>query len=277
MWCTPVPLCFWHLASLDAPTVAVVWAAAFAWAVGARPQEWIFVALGLVTWCVYVADRLLDARNAFQTGQFEDLRDRHYFHWRHRRTFTPLAIGAAFTAALLVFLWLPAIGHAPDLLVGAAAVFYFAGVHSGFGLVQERMIPTPISSKEFLAGALFAAACALPAWSCLGSHPGGLLLAVVFFAVLAWLNCHAIACWEDGAEGRVSGAAIRLILAGVGAGALTCAGDPRLSCLLWLGAAAALLLALLDRLRARMTPLALRALADLVLLTPLALLLKNHF
>lgn len=44
--------------------------------------------------------------------------------------------------------------------------------------------------------------------------------------------------------------------------------------LLLAGAASALLLALLDRLRSRITPLALRAGADLVLLTPLLLLLR---
>jgi hypothetical protein len=38
------------------------------------------------------------------------------------------------------------------------------------------------------------------------------------------------------------------------------------------GAASALLLGLLDRLRPHLTPLTLRALADLVLLAPLALL-----
>ena len=277
MWDTPAALRFWHLASFDAPTVAMVWAAAFAWAARVRPQTWIFAVLGLVAWTVYVADRLLDARKAIQTGQFASLRDRHRFHWRNRRILIPLAIAAAFAAALAVAVLLPASARAPDALVGAAAAFYFAGVHSESALAPERVAATPMAGKEFLVGALFAAACALPAWGCLGSHGEGLLLAAVFFAALAWLNCHAIARWEDGAEARdVFRDAIRLGLAGLAAGALACAADLRLGCLLWLGAAAALLLALLDRLRGRMTPLALRALADLVLLTPLALLLKYY-
>jgi hypothetical protein len=50
--------------------------------------------------------------------------------------------------------------------------------------------------------------------------------------------------------------------------------DTRSAALVASGAVSALLLALLDRLRSRLTSLALRAAADLVLLTPLALLLK---
>jgi hypothetical protein len=50
--------------------------------------------------------------------------------------------------------------------------------------------------------------------------------------------------------------------------------QPRSAALVASGAVSALLLALLDRFRSCLTPLALRAAADLVLLTPLALLLK---
>jgi hypothetical protein len=50
--------------------------------------------------------------------------------------------------------------------------------------------------------------------------------------------------------------------------------QPRPAALIAAGAASALLLALLHRLRHRLTPLALRAAADLVLLTPLALLVR---
>ncbi len=48
----------------------------------------------------------------------------------------------------------------------------------------------------------------------------------------------------------------------------------RVAALMGAGAASAALLALLDRFRGRMTPLALRSTADLVLLTPIALLLR---
>ena len=50
--------------------------------------------------------------------------------------------------------------------------------------------------------------------------------------------------------------------------------QPRFSALLLAGGVSAVLLAGLDRLRNRLTPLTLRASADLVLLTPLVLLLQ---
>jgi hypothetical protein len=50
--------------------------------------------------------------------------------------------------------------------------------------------------------------------------------------------------------------------------------QPRFAVLVLAGAAGALLLTLLDRFRGRLTPIALRASADLALLTPLALLLR---
>jgi hypothetical protein len=57
---------------------------------------------------------------------------------------------------------------------------------------------------------------------------------------------------------------------------LACAlsSNQRIALLVASGAAGALLLALLDRLRGRLTPLALRTAADLVLLTPLPFLLR---
>ena len=272
----PALLRFWHLASLDAPSVAMVWAAAFAWTARVPARGGILLLLGLVAWTVYIADRLLDARKAHRKGQFDSLRDRHYFHWRHRRVLIPLAGAAALAATRLVAMFLPAAARAPDALVGAAAIFYFAGVHSGLDSARQGSVAVPMASKEFLVGLLFTAGCALPAWSGPARDRLGLFLVVVFFAALAWLNCSAIAQWESGAGGRdVFRAAIWLAVSGFGAGAVACTADPRLSALLWAGAAAAMLLAWLDRVRSRMTPLALRALADLALLTPLALLLKG--
>lgn len=58
----PLLLRYWHLSSLDAPTVAVVWSLGFAWAAGVRLPVWIPILLALVAWAVYIGDRLLDAR-----------------------------------------------------------------------------------------------------------------------------------------------------------------------------------------------------------------------
>ena len=66
LWDAPIPLRFWHLASLDAPTVALVWSLGFAWAAGVGLPVWAPLLLALVAWAVYVGDRLLDARAGFR-------------------------------------------------------------------------------------------------------------------------------------------------------------------------------------------------------------------
>ena len=85
------PLRLWHLSSLDAPSVALVWSLSFAWVVHLRLPPWVPALLMLAVWAVYVADRLLDARTALTSRNVDSLRERHLFHWRHRRVLLPLA------------------------------------------------------------------------------------------------------------------------------------------------------------------------------------------
>ena len=124
----------------------------------------------------------------------------------------------------------------------------------------------------------------LPALTRISAHAGAptlillapLLIPVGFFALLAWLNCHAIDRWEadphSAATQRVLPFAALLALAGLLLAALLLNTQPRSAALLATGSAAALLLALLHKLHTRLTPIALRAAADLVLLTPVFLL-----
>ena len=276
----PGPLRFWHLASFDAPTVAVVWTLAFAWAACVRLPVWIPVLLALTAWAVYVADRLLDARAALRISNRLGLRERHLFHHRHRRLLAPLAIIAACGAACIVFTLMPAPVRERDSVLGAAALAYFTGVHSFRGFSWQRLwANSPILRKELLVGVLFTSACALPAMSRAAAQgrmaAWPLLAAAVFYALLAWLNCHAIDRWESeqpsASKSRNSTAAFILAIAGL---LVACNLQGRPAALIAAGAGSALLLALLDRLRGRITPLALRAAADLVLLTPLALLVQ---
>jgi hypothetical protein len=271
------------LTSLDAPTVAVVWALGFAWVAGVRLPGWIPVLLALTAWAVYVFDRLLDVRGALRTGDVGGLRERHRFHHRYRRLLMPLAVAAACVAAGIVFTLMPAAARDRNSVLAVAALAYFTRVHSN-GKMEGAGGPR-LFKKELLVGVLFTAGCALPAFS-RALAQGGLrwapfTAAVVFFALLAWLNCHAIDRWESAAGGAVAGIAARsgvmgLALLLAGAGMVVAAGmsfvQPRATELLFAGAASALLLAVLDRARNRMTPVTLRALADLVLLTPVVLL-----
>ena len=259
---------YWHLLSLDAPTVAVVWSAAFAWIAHAHLPIWLLFLQALVVWSVYVVDRLLDARSSLRSGEGEDLRERHFFHWRHRAVLAPLAMAAWVASAWIVLRWMPAAAKERSSALGAASLAYFAGVHSG-GLRR-------FATKELLVGVLFTLGCALPAWW-RGRAGWPAAAAAAYFAAVAWLNCGAIEEWESGgaARGRIGRKAQRIGAAGLAcAGAMVCL-DGRAAALLGAGAASALLLGLLDRVGGRMSAMLLRAAADLVLLTPMLALLAQ--
>lgn len=270
----PAVLGLWHLASLDAPTVAVVWSLAFAWAAGLRLQGWVPLLLALGTWAVYVGDRLLDARTALHQRCVQQLRARHYFHWRHRRAFLPLCVLAVIAAIAIILLRMPVGLRESNSVIAVAAAAYFSSVHSPHKL--HSWLP-PLLSKEFLVGFLFAAGCAFPTVARLngGSNTTATELpiygAALFFAFVAWLNCSAIEGWESGSEADISGTGSFLCFMGILFALILVRDHSRVAELVATGSAASLLLSILDRLRSRLSPLALRAFADLVLLTPLLL------
>ncbi|MGC1461883.1 MAG: hypothetical protein WA802_06750 [Terracidiphilus sp.] len=312
----PQPIYLWHLTSLDAPTVALVWSLAFAWIARVHLPLWIPVLLTLTVWSVYVTDRLLDAHAALRAQNLLLLRDRHLFHWRHRRILLPLTAAAAVAAACIVFILMPPIARERNSVLAAASLAYFTRVHTGRNL--PPLLPR-VLSKELLVGLLFTAGCLLPALTRVTASAtpltytliAPLLIPAAFFALLAWLNCHAIDRWEAGLSLRpemkialkgtgfspyINPPALRQSLAPEGnrpdppsfipsfsaASLLALAGlllaailltSPRSATLLVAGSTSAFRLALLDRLRTRLTPVALRAAADFVLLTPLFLFL----
>ncbi len=284
VWGAPLALRVWHLASLDAASVAVVWAFGFAWVARVRLPGWAPLLLALVVWVVYVGDRLLDARAGLRTPPLHLLRDRHYFHWRHRSVLVPLAIAAAVAGAWMVVTKLPAGARVPDSTIAAFTLVYFSGVHSRRKLppLADRLL-SPFFSKEFAVGVLFTAGCLLPGWSqgATGAASSSahrlVLLPAVYFVGLAWLNCFAIGRWES-TEPDAIGVRRLSILYGI-AGTLLAmqqaSGSPRAAAFVAAGSASALLLAGLDVLRPRMTAVTLRAAADFVLLTPVAVLLPS--
>ena len=269
----PTLLRLWHLTSLDAPTVAVVWTLAFAWAAHLTIPAWLVLVVGLSAWAFYISDRLMDARRARTP-----LRLRHHFHWKHRLVFLPLALAAGLAAVVLVLCNMPPRAEARDSLLAAAAFAYFTGVHSDF---RRRLLP-----KELLVALVFTAACATPALS-RASHPAEILPMLAIYTALAWLNCHAIETWENetcehedartlaprGMRSRIANRAIGLALLGLLAALISgLFGQPHVALVLTAAALSAGLLGQMDRSRRRFSATALRAGADLALLTPLALL-----
>ena len=271
----PAPLHLWHLASMDAPSVAVVWSLAFAWAMNVRLPAWVPLLLALGTWTVYVGDRLLDARTGLQNGNRSHLRERHYFHWRHRRILLAVAACASCAVLVIIFERMPLAARNRNSILAAAALAYFSGVHAGNRMPEwlRRLF-----SKELLVGVLFTAGCMLPTFSRMGLSTNvtasrwPLIVSAIFFAAVAWLNCRAIECWESGNTFQVFFAACILGQAGILLVGLIGPILFRTGALLAAGTASALLLALFDSKRHRFTPLALRALADVVLLTPALLI-----
>lgn len=276
VWQAPRPLVLWQLASVNAPTVAVVWALAFAWLSGVHLEAWVLPLLACGTWTVYVGDRLLDAYRAIRSGQLDELRERHHFHWQHRRALIPLACCTALLAAALVVDRMPIAIRERNSVLAAAALMYFSGVHS------KARVPASlrrIVSKELLVGLLFTAGCAAPVISQVhftagrGSGKWPIFVCFAFFASLAWVNCCAIERWES-SEKR-TGVLLQagmLTIAGAAISAALWQTNPRAAALALAGTTSSLLLLLLDRARFRISVLTLPVLADIVLLTPALLL-----
>lgn len=282
IWSGPPALKYWHLASLDAPTVAVTWTWAFAWAAHVRLAAWAAALLALFVWAIYVMDRLMDARSGLTQMRLEDgaphlLQERHWFHWRHRQVLGGLAAMAALAAGWMVESRLPEAALRRDSLVGLATLAYFSGVHgrglraSWVGWLKEQA--GRVVSRELLVGVIFSAGCVLPVLPTASDGATRVCVALAVpaaaFAALAWLNVRAIGCWESPLAREVWPQAVALAAICGAASAVLVWTEPRAGALGMAVAGSALLLAGLDAIRDRVEAVALRAAADLVLLTPL--------
>lgn len=267
---------FWNLLSLDAPTVAMLWAWAFARAVHVHPAAAAVTVLGIGTWLIYVADRLLDSR----AGAPRDaLRERHRFHAQHRRAFLVVAAAAGVALLWLIVRDLSPAPRREDAAIFGLFLVYFVFVH----LIGSRF------PRALAVGLVFAAASAVPAWSHVSAIPITWIASVALFAALCSLNCAAINVWEKPEPlGRarhipVLAACVALAAAALAIACGTSLRDPgALRLAVSILASALLLLALhLDHRRmlarngerAANSTLSLRVLADASLLTPILFLL----
>jgi hypothetical protein len=243
-----------NLLSLDAPIVALLWQILFVrcfhGSLGMLPAALLAVAV----WLVYVADRTLDAWR----GSIEQ--PRHEFYRRHWRAVLPVWIIALGAGGWLAWSRLPPPLFVEGAVVASGTGLYLAVVHLAPGLMRRA------GSKESAVAVLFGLGASLAAWP--GVQTTSDVLAILLFSGLCWMNCTAIDDWERGRELRPSIIAAAALVALIAAGLLR---DHRPI----LGAAettGALGLVLLDRLRPRYSPEALRVLADVVLLTPILFL-----
>ena len=273
------PLALWHLLSLDAPTIAVLWTWFIASANHVRLPLSSTLAMIITVWMLYAADRLMDARLiGTNSTRHEDLEARHYFHHRHRRAFfIGIVFGSIALAILLPHLEAQAIRL--YLILGGLVCGYFILIHA---TSSAHRLP-----KEIAVGLCFAAAIFIPTVARRPDLRSPLLPFAILFAALCSLNCLFIYAWEhDGSHTTDRPHAItRLALRNL----------PLLAVLLTLSSAAitlfdhhapwpvpyaialsAALLLLLHNHRLAIVPITLRAAADLALTTPLLLLLLLH-
>ena len=208
------------------------------------------------------------------------LRPRHHFHWKHRRLFIPLALTAGLAALCLALINMPLAARERNSVLAAAALAYFTSVHNPWRLPSPKFrLRLP---KELLVALIFTLACAIPTLTRISpriSTPRPeLLIPTLAFIALAWLNCQAIETWEAASPSRnpIFPLAVTLTTSTALITTIFLAShQARIAALLAVAATSAALLAVLDRHRDHITPTTLRATADLVLLTPLALLIPT--
>jgi len=272
------PLVLWHLLSLDAPSVAALWTWFLARANHIRLPAASILAMALAVWMLYAADRLLDTRpdtrpDTRSIRPEQELEERHYFHRVNGRAFVVgIVAGAIVLATLLPGLFAESL-HL-YLILGAMLFAYFVLIHSA---ASSRRLP-----KEVAVGVFFSAATFIPTVARRPELRLALCPAAVLFALLCSLNCLFIYAWEHPLASPSTHPATRIALrvlpaltiAAAIAGIALLLADPLLSGQISAACAlSATSLLIVHRVRHRFTRIALRAAADLCLLTPLFMLL----
>ncbi|MDW5264207.1 MULTISPECIES: hypothetical protein [Acidobacteriaceae] len=272
------PLVLWHLLSLDAPTIAALWVWFIAAADHIRLPLSSIAAMFIAVWMLYAADRLLDTRLLdSQSRQEQHLEARHYFHHRHRSAFlTGILLASAALAPLLLRLSTEAI-HL-YLILGGLLFGYFILIHA---TRSAHRFP-----KEIAVGIFFAAATFIPTVARQPELRLALLPSALLLGMLCSLNCLFIYAWEhdpqrSSAPDHPTHATTRFALRHLPLFAIVIALAGTILAIFHHRApwsiplatviSAALLLVLHAR-RHHISPLTLRATADLVLLTPMLLI-----
>ncbi|WP_035957836.1 hypothetical protein [Bryobacter aggregatus] len=180
-------IAFWqwpNVLGLDAPFVALLWQAFLAQLFAVPLRTAGRVALGLTVWAIYLADRILDARDPHLAEQSA----RHRFARRHQRAMS-IALAVSILADLLVSLfWLR---HSVILngLVPLAGVLLYLGVlHASSGNVRIAKEPT--------VAFLFTVGTFLVAWTNAPAPSDLLVGPALSFFFLCLMNLLAIEKWE---------------------------------------------------------------------------------
>lgn len=179
-----------NLLALDAPLVAVVWLSAYAHAFESAVGWSVMLALFAAVWCVYLVDRLIDARRM----QDESVATaRHVFARRHR-----LMLMMALVVAMGLGGWLAVTRLEIGLLRSGLILVAAVGIYFG-GFVRLFQNWRPLPAKEVVCGFVFSVGCALGVERVREDWAVALPAVLLFGAVCA-LNCLAISAWEKEAD-----------------------------------------------------------------------------
>jgi len=224
----------------------------------------------IAVWMLYAADRLLDAQSSNEVT----LETRHRFHHRHRSAF----LTGIFLASIGLAILLPRLSSEAIhlyLILGGLVFGYFIVIHA---TQSAHRLP-----KELAVGICFAAATFIPTIARQPELRLSLLPSALLFATLCSLNCLFIYAWEHDpshpaqhpAHATTRFALHHLPLLAI---VITITGtalvlDRQAPWPIPLATAlSASLLLLIHQRRRSISPVTLRAAADLALLTPLLLL-----
>jgi hypothetical protein len=275
-------LSLWHLLSLDAPTVAVLWTWFLAAAEHIRLPPASTLSMAIAVWMLYAADRLMDARLIdTPSNRPDDLEARHFFHHRHRTFFLTGILFASVALAIL----LPRLESQAlhlYLILGGLLSGYFILIHATSSIEASRRVAHRLP-KEIAVGIFFAAATFIPTVARRPDLRLVLLPAALLFAALCSLNCLFIYAWEHATPrpARRAHATTRFALRHLSTISIALSilafalalFDHRSPWPIFAATAtAAAALLLLHHRRHTLDATTLRAAADLVLLTPLLLL-----
>lgn len=254
-----------NVLSLDAIAVALVWQSAIGRVVHLSPTLAERGELAAVVGAIYLLDRQLDAaklRNLCHATA------RHAAHRRFASLVRPLIPACLLVAALL----LPSLSR--SVWIAGTVLSILTAAHLAIVQLAPRLLAG--GRKELSVGILFASGCAIHALAQQPTNPT-LLLAIAVTGMLFAFNCLSLGTWESVADAAQGFSALD--------GHLRTDALPRLGGWLMLlgfvwtvaanrlvgesvASASLLLIALNEASKLRYT-LAVRVLADLVLLTPL--------
>ena len=180
------PLVWLNLVCLDAPLVAVSWQWLFARAFQVPLTNSARLTLFLTAWLIYLVDRLADG---WSLHPMEPLSLRQRFCRRHQRIWIVAMPLLVLADSVLISQQLDRGTIHVGLVVGALSLVYLA-INYWLGKMW-RFVPV----KEVCIGCLFASGTVAAVVPHIGLS-AMFLVAFAFFAALCSLNCITIAIWE---------------------------------------------------------------------------------